>query len=260
LYLVEDRCSASPSSLVIYGPLSAFQEITRKKRKKVAQIPLDEFDICRFLLHNSLIKKRFRSKKLTSQKQKEANQANAQKSTGPRTADGKSRSALNALKHGLTAKSPVLPDEDPAAYEVFRQQLWDDYQPITGTEGALVEELVGLLWRLRRVPSVEAALLTSIGYQARLDALRQVTEDLTAQDIPIPPVLRLDETGQLDLIACEAGEGTSVSAEGFWHDAVGPKVLDTLGRYETRLANRVRWILGELDRRQSQRVKGEIVG
>jgi hypothetical protein len=195
---------------------------------------------------------------LTTEKQKRANKANAQKSTGPRTADGKARSKLNALKHGLTAHTPVLPDEDPAVFEALRQQLWDDYQPMTGTEGALVEELVGVLWRLRRIPSVEAALLTSIGHQARLDALRQVTEELMAQDIPIPPVLRLDETGQLDLISCE--DGASVSAEGFWHDAVGPKVLDTLGRYETRLANRVRWILGELYRRQTQRVEGEIVG
>jgi hypothetical protein len=195
---------------------------------------------------------------LTTKKQKEANQANAQKSTGPRTADGKSRSALNALKHGLTAHTSVLPDEDPAVFEAFRQQLWDDYQPMTGTEGALVEELVGVLWRLRRIPSVEAAILTSIGHQARLDALRQVTEELISQDIPIPPVLRLDETGQRDLMTSE--DGTSVSVEGFWHDAVGPNVLEKLGRYETRLVNRLHRLLGELDRRQSQRVEGEIVG
>ena len=195
---------------------------------------------------------------MTTEKQKRANQANARQSTGPRTADGKARSKLNAFKHGLTAATPVLPDEDPAAFEAFRQQLWDDYQPMTGTEGVLVEELTGVLWRLRRVPSVEAGILTSIGYQARLDALHKVTEEMVAQNIPVPPVIRFDETGQLDLIACE--DGTSVSAEGFWHDAVGPKVLDTLGRYETRLAKRAQWLLGELDRRKAQRVEGEIVG
>jgi len=195
---------------------------------------------------------------LTTEKQKQANKANAQKSTGPRTADGKSRSKLNALKHGLTAKSPVLPDEDPAAYEVFRQQLWDDCQPMTGIEMMLMEELVGVAWRLRRIPSVEAALLTSSGYRARLDALRQVTEELIARDIPIPPVIRLDETGQRDLITSE--DGAAVSVEGFWHDAVGPNVLEKLGRYETRLVNRLHRLLGELDRRQSQRVEGEIVG
>jgi len=134
----------------------------------------------------------------------------------------------------------------------------EDHQPVTATDKMLVEELVGVAWRLRRIPSVEAALLNSIGYQARLDALRQVTEDLIAQDIPIPPVIRFDETGQLDLISCE--DGTSVSAEGFFQDAVGSNVLEKLGRYETRLVNRMHRLLGELDRRLAQRVEGEIVG
>jgi len=44
------------------------------------------------------------------------NRANAQRSTGPRTEAGKQHSALNALRHGLTAQTAVLPSEDPAAY------------------------------------------------------------------------------------------------------------------------------------------------
>ncbi len=41
------------------------------------------------------------------------NRQNAQHSTGPRTEAGKRRSSLNALQHGLTATSAVLPSEDP---------------------------------------------------------------------------------------------------------------------------------------------------
>ncbi|HEV2245119.1 MAG TPA: hypothetical protein VGW37_00570, partial [Terriglobia bacterium] len=41
-----------------------------------------------------------------------ANRANSLLSTGPRTAAGKQRSSMNALSHGLTAASPVLPTED----------------------------------------------------------------------------------------------------------------------------------------------------
>jgi hypothetical protein len=40
------------------------------------------------------------------------NRRNAQKSTEPRTPEGKNRSRFNALKHGMTAKTLVLPDED----------------------------------------------------------------------------------------------------------------------------------------------------
>lgn len=48
-----------------------------------------------------------------------ANRRNARHSTGPRTAEGKATSRLNAARHGLDAASPVIPrlDEDPAAWD-----------------------------------------------------------------------------------------------------------------------------------------------
>ncbi len=45
------------------------------------------------------------------------NQLNAQKSTGPRTEAGKQRSSLNALRHGLAARTAVLDSENQADYE-----------------------------------------------------------------------------------------------------------------------------------------------
>jgi len=53
----------------------------------------------------------------TSQKRIDANRRNACKSTGPRTPEGKSRSRFNRLQHGLAATVPVLPGEDPAAFQ-----------------------------------------------------------------------------------------------------------------------------------------------
>jgi hypothetical protein len=57
------------------------------------------------------------------------NRANSLHSTGPRTESGKQRSSLNALTHGLTATSPVLATEDPAAYKLHIQQFRDEYNP-----------------------------------------------------------------------------------------------------------------------------------
>ena len=49
----------------------------------------------------------------TSSKRREANIKNAARSTGPRSAAGKDRSRFNAVKHGMAARLPVLPGEDP---------------------------------------------------------------------------------------------------------------------------------------------------
>jgi hypothetical protein len=87
------------------------------------------------------------------------NRANSQHSTGPRTESGKQRSSLNALRHGLTAASAVLPSEDSAAYENLRRQFLNEYQPATATETQLVQELVDTSWRLNRIPLLEAQVL-----------------------------------------------------------------------------------------------------
>jgi len=88
------------------------------------------------------------------------NRSNAQHSTGPRTESGKQRSSLNALRHGLTAASALLPSEDPAAFESHRRGFFDEYQPATPTESHLVHELIDTSWRLNRIPLLEAGLLS----------------------------------------------------------------------------------------------------
>jgi hypothetical protein len=87
------------------------------------------------------------------------NKANAQHSTGPRTPSGKARSSLNALTHGLTGKTALLPTEDPAAHQRHTQEFFDEYQPKTPTERQLVQELIDTSWRINRVPALEADVL-----------------------------------------------------------------------------------------------------
>ncbi len=48
--------------------------------------------------------------------QMKANQANAQKSTGPITLDGKAIASKNALKTGLTGRTVLMPNEDAELY------------------------------------------------------------------------------------------------------------------------------------------------
>src|SRR5271163_900658 len=88
------------------------------------------------------------------------NRDNAKYSTGPRTGAGKQRSSLNALSHGLTARTAVLPSEDPAAYQLHCRQFFAEHQPATPTETQLVQELADTAWRINRIPLLEADLLT----------------------------------------------------------------------------------------------------
>jgi len=52
-----------------------------------------------------------------------ANRLNAQKSTGPHTAEGKAAVAQNAVKHGLLAREVVIKGEDPGEFEFYRDQM-----------------------------------------------------------------------------------------------------------------------------------------
>jgi hypothetical protein len=88
-----------------------------------------------------------------------ANQANAQLPTGPVTAEGKTRSARNALRHGLTAKNPLLPEEDREEYqrhcEIYLARFaWRDE-----CERQLIRRMADIEWRLLRIPYIESALM-----------------------------------------------------------------------------------------------------
>ncbi|HLG98514.1 MAG TPA: hypothetical protein VKX49_19510 [Bryobacteraceae bacterium] len=111
-----------------------------------------------------------------------ANRANAQRSTGPRTELGKQRSSQNAVRHGLTSRSPVLRSEDPAAYKRHSQEFHDEYQPQTPTERQLVQELADTAWRLNRIPLLEAQLLdTAAGdfrFRRRVSGISEATRAL----------------------------------------------------------------------------------
>jgi hypothetical protein len=90
----------------------------------------------------------------------EINRENAQHSTGPKTAEGKQRSSLNALRHGLTGQIVVMPTEDLAAYQLHLVSFTDEYTPSGATEENLVQALADTSWRLNRVAALETNLLT----------------------------------------------------------------------------------------------------
>ena len=98
----------------------------------------------------------------------EINRANAQFSTGPKTAEGKKHSSLNALRHGLTGQIVVMPTEDLQAYQLHLKSFTDEYTPKGATEANLVQALADTSWRLNRVAALETNLLT-LGVASQLN-------------------------------------------------------------------------------------------
>jgi hypothetical protein len=97
---------------------------------------------------------------MTSQTRIDANRENARHSTGPRTAEGKARSRLNGLVHGLRSEQVVLPTEDPAEFDAHVAEYLDEWKPPTITRMDLVEHLAATAWRLNRCVRIETARLS----------------------------------------------------------------------------------------------------
>jgi hypothetical protein len=91
----------------------------------------------------------------------EQNKLNAQHPTGPRTEEGKAASSQNAITHGLTSKTALLPGEDRTAYQKLADGIREDWQCLSATQSALVLELIDIQWRLLRVPDIEARILSA---------------------------------------------------------------------------------------------------
>ena len=108
---------------------------------------------------------------MTTNAQIKANRKNAKKSTGPRTEEGKTRVAKNALKHGLLARDTVLPGEDPADFDSQLSALEADIQPANSLEFELVRQIADAQWRMRRLTRLETGFLA-----AALDETRRYME------------------------------------------------------------------------------------
>ena len=91
-------------------------------------------------------------------KQIEANRLNAQKSTGPRSAEGKAASSMNALKSGIDAESHLIRGEDPDALETLTAEYYQRFRPVTPEQRHYVDTLIRDDWQLRRLAKADAQI------------------------------------------------------------------------------------------------------
>ena len=121
----------------------------------------------------------------------EANQRNGQLSHGPRTPEGKTIVARNAIKHGIFATVPVIPGECPDSWEAHRAGVIDSLAPVGLLEVNLAERAALLLWRLQRLARYETEMVASAMEAADLPPLPVPKNDTLFN--PPPPQKTRDE-------------------------------------------------------------------
>jgi hypothetical protein len=101
---------------------------------------------------------------MATQAQIDANRRNAAKSTGPRTDAGKQVVANNALKHGLFSAEALIAGEDAETFAEFadeiRLHLEEDERSLASV--AVVERIILLRWKIRRIPRLEALAMKKL--------------------------------------------------------------------------------------------------
>src|SRR5262245_7318967 len=164
---------------------------------------------------------------MTSQQQLQANKINARNSTGPRTPEGKAKSRLNSRKHGLTGRMLIIVGEVAEDFDRLRVELLEEHNPQSSLEIELVERIAGILWRLRRVPSFEAAILDArhVAVEHRYSEYRALNEK--GEDAE-------DDEEEQELADWDASvkRGRTLIEDATTNDALGK-----LARHETTLMN-----------------------
>ena len=160
-----------------------------------------------------------------TEKKAQANRKNAQKSTGPKSREGKARVALNAVKHGLRAEHLVLPGEDAAAFDAMLASWMDDWGPPTDARRVLVEQAVAHAWRLRRCLKAERLHLME---RARAEVSRRRGEAEARARHAVADLGHDPASALEDLLASRAGaeavlglwrELADVAGDESWDDA-----------------------------------------
>ena len=175
---------------------------------------------------------------MASEAQILANRRNAQKSTGPRTAEGKAAVSQNAVKHGLTADKDVIFSENQADFELYREQILAELDPASPMESMLAERIVSLSWRLKRASRIQNQAIDTMNVDNKSSPLAKLTKSLFPKDLDRLQGDANDSAGELTLgrIAVK--------------DLSNARVLERLLMYERRIEHSLYRTILELQRLQ----------
>ena len=196
-----------------------------------------------------------------------ANRRNARKSTGPRTNEGKGRSRMNAIRHGLTADETLIAGEDFSEYAGFFREMLDHFEPDGPLESSLVERITIALWRLKRVTKLEAGMFALGRAQIKQDRLLSDERSLQAEIIEDNPKQHsrdiehendpqvVERRRALKIRKFRREELPTLGLT-FVRDSIGSNAFTKLSRYEAHIERTLYRSLHELQRLQTARLGG----
>ncbi len=166
---------------------------------------------------------------MASLAQVEANRVNAQKSTGPRTVEGKAKVSQNGVRHGFTARQDVIAGESQEAFDVHREEVLAELTPVGKMETALAERVVSLMWRLKRAERLQN------------ESIDMLTEKLTSG-----PLAKLTRTLEGKATGDRQDDDLTLGRVAV-RDFSNARVLEKLLMYERRLEQSLYKTLAELN-------------
>jgi hypothetical protein len=203
---------------------------------------------------------------MISEQKLEANKLNALKSTGPRTPEGRAKSALNAIKHGLCAQTVIISSENSDEFRAFAKNLTSDFAPLNQVERNMVKRIVSLSWRLERATKYESLVLDKI-LRAQFEADTQKNEtnpNLVGADLCVCP-----NSGGTAAPGCDPNNETKPTlskeeleflqedllATAIFNDFRDECLLERVRRYESQLARELNAAMDILYKAQTIRIQ-----
>ena len=101
----------------------------------------------------------------------DANRANAQLSTGPKSPEGKLASSSNALRTGLTSSKLFIRPADREAFDQLQLGLIEELKPQGPLQQHYFDVILHAAWNVQRTIVLEAAIQIEANAQGLVDAL-----------------------------------------------------------------------------------------
>ena len=206
---------------------------------------------------------------MASDKQIRANRRNAQRSTGPKTPEGKDAVRLNATKHGLRSQEVLLPGEDGESLKELDENLRAELQPVGELENLLVDGIIAAHWRLRRFRRVEAGIFAWELYGELAERAQQEAQSYesnvyielaSSDDIITDEQKHQQALSKAQEMKAKQDAETATLGRTFIRDADQANAFSKLSRYETTIWRSLYKALHELQRLQAaRRTEGDVL-